>query len=404
MRKKRVYLDYAAATPLDRRVAKSMRPFESEKFANPASVHNEGIVARRVVAQARTEVARLLNVRSEEIIFTGGGTEADNLAITGIVEKAREKGIAAPHIITTNIEHPAILETCRRVTKWGGSVTFVPVQASGLVDPKHIAAALKPETVLVSVQLVNSEIGIIQPLRAIATVIAEYKATHGDTLSAFSELGYPYFHTDASQAPNYLDISFQKYGVDLMTLDGVKIYGPKGIGVLAIKRQVAIAPIIVGGGQERGMRAGTENVPAIVGFAAALTRTVQLREKETERLRGLQKYFIQNLKENFPRNVSIINDDCQKSVPNNVTICVRNGQEAELLVVRLDALGIACSAGSACTNLSTATYSYVIEALETASLSVLNDCKSSSIRFSFGRGTTRRDLDLTLIALRSIIK
>ena len=403
MMKKRIYLDYAAATPLDRRVAKVIRPYESKQFANPSSIHAEGVAARRAVETARTIIARLLNVRSEEIIFTSGGTEADNTAILGVVQKAKEKGIAIPHIVTTTIEHSAVLEACRKLESWGVRVTYVPVDISGFVDPKKIQAALEPETVLVSVQLANSEIGAIQPLHAIASAIVEYKKMYRRDNQVLGQLGYPYFHTDASQAPNYLDISFQKYGVDLMTLDAAKIYGPKGIGLLAVKRQVSLAPLIVGGGQEHGLRSGTEPVAAIVGFASALSIATKLREKENRRLRALQQYFVQRLKETLPRSVIIVSGDCQKSLPNNVTICVRNGEEAELLVVRLDAMGIACSAGSACTNLSTATYSYVIEALDQADQTESRDCKSSSIRFSFGRATTKRDLDLTLRAIRSII-
>lgn len=386
-----------------------MRPYASDIFANPSSIHEEGVVARRVVDAARTSIARLLNIRSEEIIFTASGTEADNLAILGVIQKAREKGVATPHIITTVIEHPAVFEACHAAEQWGIRVTYLPVNTAGVVDPQAIARALTPETVLVSVQLANSEIGIIQSLHSIATVIAEYKKSSGNNNHALGDLGYPYFHTDASQAPNYLDVSFQKYGVDMMTLDAAKIYGPKGIGLLAVKHQVALAPRTLGGGQERGLRAGTENVPAIIGFAAALSLATKLREREYTRLSALQKYFIYTLKETWPENVIIFSDDCQKYLPNSVTICVRSGEEAELMVVRLDALGIACSAGSACTNLSTAAYSYVIEALDTAAATdsshqpAWRDCKSSSIRFSFGRRTTKKDLDLTLRALRSII-
>lgn len=397
MRKRRIYLDYAAATPVDKRVVRAMRPYDAACFANPSSIHEEGVVARRAVEAARTTIARLLNIRSEEVIFTSGGTEADNLALFGVVKKARQKGIETPHIVTTNIEHPAVLEACRQLEQWGIKVTYVPVEVDGVVDPKKVAAALRPETVVVSVQLANSEIGTIQPLHDIARYITEYKATQNkNDERALGVLEYPYFHTDASQAANYLDINFQKYGVDLMTLDAAKIYGPKGVGLLAAKRQVLFEPSQVGGGQERGRRAGTENVPAIVGFSVALNVAANLREKESKRLALLQKYFIKSLEEFYPNRVIIINGNCQKCLPNTVTVCIRNGQEAELAVIRLDALGIACSAGSACTNLSTAAYSYVIEAIKP-------ECKNTSIRFSFGRQTSRRELDLTLRAMRSII-
>ncbi len=397
--KKRIYLDYAAATPVDGRVAKAMWPFAAERFANPSSIHAEGVQAKKAVTEARTGIARILNVRPEEIIFTASGTEADNLAIGGVVMAARKKGITAPHIVTTNIEHPAILETCRALEEWGIKVSYVPVESNGIIDVKKIAAAVTPETVLVTVQLANSEIGTIQPLREIARAITEYKiAQNKKDEPTLGQLNYPYFHTDASQGPNFLDVNFQKYGVDMMTLDAAKIYGPKGVGLLAVKRQVTLEPQILGGGQEAGRRAGTENVPAIIGLAEALKIADQMREKEATRMAKLQEYFIQSLEKLFPINRVILNGDRNKRLPNNVNIGVgAAGKDAEFMVLQLDNQGIAASAGSACTNLSTATYSYVVEAISPG-------LKSSSIRFSFGRGTNRKELDLTLRILRSIIE
>ncbi len=399
-----------------------MRPFESEQFANPAAIHAEGMVAKRAVAEARTSIARLLNIRSEEIIFTASGSEADNLAILGLVEKARETGTGPLHIITTNIEHPAVLETCRHLEKnaVAGSkieVAYVPVEPNGIVDPKKIAAVVRPETLLVSVQLANSEIGTIQPLRDIARALADVRKNRqgNDQKNPEKNLksAWPYFHTDASQAPNYLDPNLQKYGVDMMTLDAAKIYGPKGIGLLAVKRHVPLAPIILGGGQERGLRAGTENVPAIIGFAEALKIAGQMHDAETSRLRALQNYFIEQLM--LPAHSSekkhstiILNGDREQRLPNNINVCVP-GLDAEFSVIKLDAAGIACSAASACTNLADISYSYVIEALQNAESSKNSateknpNCKSSSLRFTMGRGTTKRQIDLTLQALRSII-
>jgi cysteine desulfurase len=412
MFKKRIYLDHAAATPVDKKVAKAMKPFSTEKFANPASIHAEGVAARRAVEESRVGVARLLNVRPEEVVFTGGGTEADNLALFGVVEAAKRNGIAVPHIVTINIEHPAITEACRKLEKWGTKVSYVPVEADGRVDPKKIAMALTPETVLVTVQLANSEIGTIQPLRDIARAIAEFKVKQNKKDDhTLGILNYPYFHTDAGQGPNYLDVNFQKYGVDLMTLDAAKIYGPKGIGLLAVKRQVKLAPQLVGGSQEHGLRAGTENVAGVVGLAAALKIADSMREKEVARLKELQKFFISSLQKLFSNGEIAINPSCNERLPNNVSICVGAGTaDAEFLVLRLDAGGVAASSGSACTNLQTAAYSYVIEALEKAQEASTplgasrSSCKSSSVRFSFGRHTSKRELELTLRILRSIIK
>jgi cysteine desulfurase len=286
-----------------------------------------------------------------------------------------------PHIITTNIEHPGILEVCKYIEREGGEVSYIEVDENGLVYPEAITKALKPTTILVSVMLANNEIGTIQPIRDIARVIHEYKQKNN--------LELPYFHCDASQAANYLDLSFQKLGVDMMTLDASKIYGPKGIGLLAARRLVPLEPIIFGGGQEKGIRSGTENVPAIVGFAEALMIAQNQKEKESERLTALRDYFFDEVIKISP-NVSI-NGDRKKRLPNNVNICVE-GLDAEFAVLKLDHEGIASSSASSCMNLSENSYSYVIEALEKARKNGQKMCRESSLRFSLGRGTTKRRL------------
>jgi cysteine desulfurase len=389
--KKRIYLDYASTTPLDKRVVKAMLPYFSDTFGNPSALSQEGVLAKKAVLEARTSVAKLLNIRSEEVIFTGSGTEADNLAILGVFNAFRSK--FKPHIVTTTIEHPGILEACRHVEKEGGEVTYVAVEKNGIVDPQKIKAAIKPMTVLISVMLANNEIGTVQPLRDIRRMLDELKKEKGNL--------YPYLHTDASQAANYIDLNFQKHGVDLMTLDASKVYGPKGVGLLAVKKHVAIVPIGFGGGQERGLRSGTENVPGIIGFAKAMEIANGMRESESERLAKLRDHFFTQIEKTLP-NV-IINGDKEKRLPNNVNICIP-GIDAEFAVIQLDSLGIAASAASACLNLSETSQSYVIEGLYKASGEQEKKCSGSSLRFTFGRETAQKHIDLTLRSLHSIIK
>jgi cysteine desulfurase len=383
---KRIFLDYASTTPLDPKVEKAMRPYFTKNFGNPSALYKEGLVAKAVIKESREKIARLLNVRGEEIIVTASGTEADNLAIIGLFNNFKKQ--FKPHFITTIIEHPAVIEACKHIEQEGGEVSYIPVEEDGIVDPEKIKAALKPTTVLVSVMYANNEIGTIQPIRDIARVVREYRERNATE--------FPYIHTDASQAANYLDLSFQKLGVEMMTLDASKVYGPKGIGLLAVRRSVPLQPISFGGGQEKGLRPGTENVPAIVGMAEALVAAQALREKETARLRALQDYFFENVIKILP-NV-IINGDRNARLPNNINICIP-GLDAEFAVIKLDHEGISCSSASSCMNLSENSYSYVIDALPNRG----KECRESSLRFTFGRATTKAELSLTLKKIKSII-
>ena len=368
---------------------------------NPSALHKEGVAARHEINEARKTIAGMLNVKSEEIIFTSGGTEADNLALRGIAE-AWKPHIPRPHIVTTNIEHAGILEVCKYLAKNGTEITYVPVEKNGIVNPQKIKQALKPTTVLVSVMYANNEIGTIQPLREISRIIAEYKKERSEKEKG-TALNIPYLHTDASQAGNYLDLNFQKLGIDLMTLDAAKFYGPRGIGLLAVRRLVSINPLIIGGGQERGLRSGTENVSASAGMALALQQAADIKEKETVRLSMLRDYFFAGVIKNIPG--VLVNGDVQLRLPNNINICIP-GLDAEFAVIKLDARGIACSAASSCLNLSETSYSYVIDALDNAPQQTPfspRNCKSSALRFTLGRDTTKKDIDLTLRALTAII-
>ncbi len=365
-----------------------MLPYMKYDFGNPSALYKEGVLAKVAISDARKKIAELLAIRPEEMVFTASGTEADNLALIGTVEAW--KGDFVPHIITTTIEHPGILEVCKHLEKNGCEVTYVPVEENGIVDPQKIKSALKENTVLVSIMYANNEIGTIQPIRDIARIVQGYKKSHP------SKLALPYLHTDASQAANYLDVSFQRLGVDMMTLDASKFYGPKGVGLLASKRYVNIKPLILGGGQEKGLRAGTENVPGIVGFAHALVLAEQMKEKEIQRLQELQELFISHVIKYYPD--VFIQGDIQKRLPNNVNIA-KLGLDSEFAVIKLDHAGISCSSASSCINLTEESYSYVINALGERGRA----SRSSSLRFTFGRKTTRKEIKLTLNKIRSIL-
>jgi len=387
---KRIYLDNAAATPVDKRVEKTMRPYSHNEFGNPSALYKEGVVAKEAVECARSDVAELLGAHSDEIIFTSSGTESDNLAIFGVIKALGNpmSKLGKLHVVTSVIEHPAVLEVCEAFERDGiADITYVGVDKQGLVNPKEVKEALRPETVLVSIMYANNEIGTIQPIRDIAKTIRAHRKQHDSV--------YPYFHTDACQATNYLDMNVVRLGVDLLTINGSKIYGPKGVGALYVKRGTQILPMIYGGGQEFGMRSGTENVPAIVGFAEAVRITDEMRKKEVLRLTEVRDCFIKELLKKTPG--SILNGDKEKRLPNNINISISN-INSEQLVIELDAKGVAASAQSACKSRDYQS-SYVIMAMGRKSLQ-----NEGSVRFSLGRNTKKKDIDYVLKILPEIVR
>lgn len=396
----RVYLDNSATTHVDKRVEKAMRQYFRKEFGNPSALYKEGVAARQAVEGARQSVAEALGAHADEIIFTGSGTESDNLAILGTIKAlgSMTTKLGKPHIVTSVIEHPAVLKVCRALEREGGvDVTYVGVNEKGIVNTKEIKESLRHETVLVSIMYANNEIGTIQSIKEIAKVVRSFrKEKLTNQVPQERSLGsdIPYFHTDACQATNYLDMNVLPLGVDLLTINGSKIYGPKGVGALYVKRGTKIEPMVHGGGQERGIRAGTENVPAIVGFAEAMKITSALKEKESTRLTELRDYFMKGILENVPG--SILNGDKRKRLPNNVNISIPN-IDSEQLVIELDAKGVAVSAQSACKSRDYSS-SYVIMALGRDSLP-----NEGSVRFSLGRETKKRDIDYVLKILPGII-
>lgn len=393
-------MDHAAATPVDPRVREAMEPFWSDDFANPGAIHKEGVSARKAVEGARTQMATLLGIHSDEIVFTGSATESCNLALCGAVAawQKTHPGKTA-HIIVSKVEHDAVLEPARMLEAMGVRVTWLPVDARGVVGLAALPAALGEDTVLVSVMYANNEIGTIQPIREIAKLIRKWKKdVRGVTRDGKPEGDerYPLFHTDATQAANYLDMSVPRLGVDLLTMNAAKMYGPKGVGLLVVLRDTSIEPTLVGGGQERGRRAGTENVPAIVGFAEAFGIARAMAEAESARLSALRDHAIAELKK-IPR--LLINGDEHERLPNNINFSLPD-VDAEFLCLQLDAQGFAVATKSAC-NETDAETSHVLAALREAAES---NVPESGMRLSLGRATTKEHIDQFIETLHDILK
>jgi cysteine desulfurase len=400
--KNKVYLDYAASTPVDPIVLKEMSPYFCQKFANPGSLHFSGQIASQAVFQSRQKIAQSLGVNYNEIIFTGSATEANNLALRGVVSHAKSKIQSASwrtKIIISSIEHESVLETAQILEKWGVNVVRLPVNSQGIVDLKVLEKELDNKTVLVSVMTANNQMGALQPIKKIANLIKEFRiSTNSKDFPLTSPTSpYPFFHTDAVQAFQYLNCTPEELGVDLMTLSGQKIYGPKGIGLLYIKKQSQpfIQAQITGGSQEQNFRSGTENVPAIVGFSKAIELTDKLRQKEFARLKILKEYFYSKIKKNFPK--ARLNGSLANSLPNNLNIYFP-GISGEKILIALDLAGIAISSGSACSARSISP-SYVLLAM-----GLNNETAKNSLRFSFGRQTTKTEINKTISALKNVFQ
>jgi cysteine desulfurase len=376
-----IYLDHSATTPVDARVAEALTRSLTENFGNPSSVHGFGQQARAAVDRARREVAALINAKPNEIIFTSGGTEANNLAIRGICEASANR-----HIVTSAIEHPSVRGVCDAFEQRGWEVTRLPVYENGIVRVEDVRAALRPDTVLVTVMLANNEIGTIQPAREIGELVRE-RRTNGQK--------HLYFHTDAVQAAGRMLLNVDELGCDLLTMSAHKLYAPKGVGALYVRRGVRLVGQNIGGHQERERRAGTENVSGIVAFgAAAKLAREELRERTTHDA---------ELRDRFERNVIagipdiVLNGDRNRRLPHLSNISFRY-IEGEGLLINLDLQGVAVSTGSACSS-GTLEPSPVIRAL-----GVDDEIARGSIRFSFGKANTDADVDYTVEVLAQAVE
>lgn len=383
---KKIYLDHAAATPVRKEVLKAMELFFNFHFGNPSSLYSEGQFAQKALLEARKTVASVLNSQPDTITFTSGGTESDNLAVVGTAKALKDKGM---HIVSVATEHHAVLEPLRILERLGWNITYLPVDKNGFVTAEEVKKAIRPETVLISVMYANNEIGTIQPIADIGRMLLQYRKNNKTSL--------PYFHTDSCQAAGYLPLDVEKLHVDLMTLNGGKIYGPKGAGALYVRRGVPLEPVQMGGDQENKRRAGTENIPGIVGFSKALELVAKEASKESARVCKLSRYFFDKLHKNFSGILLNGPEIGEGRLPNNVNILIPS-IDGEKYVIYLDTNGVMCSTASACTAISSEP-SHVIQALGRSETEV-----RSSLRFTLGKSTSKKDIDKVIKILQKVRK
>lgn len=370
-----VYLDYAATTPVDPRVLEAMLPYFTTMAGNASSLHAFGQEARGAVDEARAQVAAAIGAHPSEIVFTSGATESDNLAVAGVALATEGRG---RHIVTTAIEHHAVLEACHVLEHRGYAVTYVPVDGRGIVDPDDLRRALRRDTVLISVMAANNEIGTIQPLAAVGRVARERNIP---------------FHADATQLVGAGPVNVDALGVDLLSLSAHKRYGPKGVGALYLRRGTPLVPVQRGGGHERGWRGGTENVPGIVGLGKALQIAVDEMVEESARLSAMRDRLI---REALALPGAHLNGDAVQRLPNNVNVSF-DGTDSQSLVMSLDLHGVAVSAGSACSSGSIEP-SHVLTAL-----GIPAERATAAVRLTLGRGTTGAEVDYAAQALRDVV-
>ena len=373
----KIYLDNAATPPVRKEVVEAMLPYFTESFGNPSSVYQIAQMNKKALDESRETIAKYIGAQTNEIFFTSGGSEADNWAIKGIAEAHKNKG---NHIITTKIEHPAVLHTCEYLEKHGYEVTYLDVDDNGLVSPEAVEAAIKDTTILISIMYANNEIGTIMPIKEIGAVAKAHKIP---------------FHTDAVQAVGQVRIDVKDQNIDLLSLSGHKINGPKGMGVLFIKRGLKLENLIHGGGQERGRRAGTENVPGIVGLAKAMELTYTDFDAKIEKMTKLRDKLIKGLLESIP--YCKLNGHPTKRLANNANIGVEY-VEGESLLLLLDMNGIAASSGSACTS-GSLDPSHVLLAL-----GIPHEKAHGSIRFTLGVQNTEEEIDVVLEKMPAIVQ
>lgn len=372
---KKVYLDNAATTALSPKVLEAMVPYMTSIYGNPSSVHAFGREAKQGMDAARDQVAKALNCGPAEVIFTGCGTESDNTAILGAAERYKDKG---RHIVTTSVEHHAVLHTCEYLEKHGCEVTYLPVDADGRVSPEQVREAIRPDTVLVSIMFANNEVGTIMPIPEIAAVCHEKGVL---------------FHTDAVQAVGHIPVDVQAMGIDMLSLSAHKFHGPKGVGVLYCRKGIRLPSYILGGAQEKGRRAGTENVPGIVGLGAAIELACANMRENAARMTVLRDRLMQGIAQ-IPEVK--LNGHPTERLPNNVNYSIKY-IEGESILLMLDMNGIAASSGSACTS-GSLDPSHVLLAM-----GLPHETAHGSVRLTLGDDTTAEDIDYTIGVLKNTV-
>ena len=372
-----IYLDHAATTGVDELVLKEMIPYFSIEYGNASSLYSIGRSAKRAMEESRRKIAKEINAEAKEIYFTSCGSESDNLAIKGIAYANKDKG---NHIITSSIEHPSILESCKALEKEGFKVTYIPVDEQGVIKYSEIVKSIGPDTILISIMVGNNEVGTLQPIKAIAQLAKANKVI---------------FHTDAVSAIGYVDINVKDIGIDALSISGHKIYGPKGVGALYVRKGVKINNLLDGEAQERGLRAGTENVPAIVGLGKAIEDVTANIDENNKQLRSVRRYFLKQVSAMI-HNVSLNGHPTQR-LQNNASISFE-GAEGEALVMMLDREGIYVSTASACASIN-GKPSHVLLAMGKDTETI-----ASTLRFTFNKYTTKEDVDYVVERLRKIVK
>ena len=373
---RRIYLDYAATTPTDPEVVKVMSPYFTDRFGNASSIHSFGQEGKAAIEEAREKIANLLDAKLEEIIFTSGGTESDNSAIKGVAYANQHKG---DHIITSSIEHHAVIEPCKFLEERGFKVTYLSVDKDGLVNPENVKKAITDKTILISIMHANNEIGTIQPVAEIGKIARERDI---------------YFHTDAVQTFGHLPVSVDELNSDLLSISAHKLYGPKGVGALYVRKGTRMVSFVHGGEQERRRRASTENVPAIVGFGKAVEIAKEKMDEEVKKLTSLRDKLIKGIVEKIDH--ICLNGHPATRLPNNVNISIEF-VEGESLLLNLDMEGITASTGSACSS-SSLEPSHVLLAL-----GLSHELAHGSLRFTLGRYTKEEDIDCVLEVLPKIV-
>ena len=370
------YFDHSATTPVDEKVLEAMMPYFCKEFGNPSSVYNIGKTNKEAINISRMKIAGLLGCKVNEVYFTSGGSESDNMILKGIAFANKHKG---NHIITSKIEHPAILNTCKFLEKFGFKISYINANSNGIVDLKELEKAINRNTILISIMFANNEIGTIQPIEEIGKL---------------AKRNGIYFHTDAVQAIGNIDIDVKKYNIDALSLSAHKFYGPKGIGVAYINEDVNFIRIQDGGHQERDKRAGTENVPGIVGMATAMEMAIQNMEKNNNHIKFLRDYYIDEIKQKIP--YIRINGDTEKRLPGNANICF-SGVDGSKLLAKLDEKGICASSGSAC-SAGLLNPSHVLLAI-----GVPNNLARSSLRITFGKSNTLEETKYLIESINEVV-
>ena len=372
-----VYFDNAATTRLDEEVLKEMMPYLTNKYGNASSIYKLGRESRKAVEDAREKIAKAINAEPEEIYFTAGGSESDNTILRGIAYSYKEKG---NHIITSKIEHPAILETCKQLEKEGFEISYIGVDKNGIINLEELENSIKENTILISIMFANNEIGTIQPVEKIGKIASSHNII---------------FHTDAVQAVGSVKIDVKQMNIASLSMSAHKFYGPKGIGALYVKKGISFKNLINGGHQEKNKRAGTENVPAIVGMGKAIELAYEHLEEHTDKIKNLRDYYINELQKRIPGVT--VNGDMEKRLPGNANISFKN-VDGEAMLLNLDLKGICASAGSACSSGSLEP-SHVLLAI-----GVSTDLAHSSLRASIGKYNTKEEVDYLIDSLVEIVK